>query len=137
MHFDTKCKYVSFVILWQNPLKNSPPPPPSLWGSKFWKNDQNCLIGYYSDQWHHFEPNPSTQFSFTVFRVFLKIEKMQLMRFAILLKFLSTYLCNTKIFFSYWLDAPFQKFFILRNVKKIFFNVGKNISNFLPIGYYF
>ncbi len=47
----------------------------SLWGSKFWENDQNCLLRSYSCQWHHFKPNPSTQFSSTVFHIFLKMEK--------------------------------------------------------------
>ncbi len=70
-----------FVILLQNPLKKISPAP-SLWGSKFW-DDQNCLLGSYSCQRHHFKPNPSTQFSSRVFRVFLKMEKVQLMRFAI------------------------------------------------------
>ncbi len=56
--------------------------PLSLWSSKFWENDQNCLLGSYSRQWHYFKPNPSTQFSSTVFRNFLKMAKMQLMRFA-------------------------------------------------------
>ncbi len=37
----------------------------------------------YSCQWRKFEPNPSIQFFSTVFHLFLKMEKMQLMRFAV------------------------------------------------------
>ncbi len=83
LHLEINCTYVLFVILWQNTLKKIFSSFPPSMGSKFLKNDQNCLLGSYSCQWHHFEPNPSTQFSSTVFCVFLKIEKMQLMRFAV------------------------------------------------------
>ncbi len=79
MHFETKCTCVSFVILRQNALNKISLLP---MGTKFWGNDQNCLLGSYSWQWHHLEPNPSTQFSSTVFRIFLKMEKLRLMRFA-------------------------------------------------------
>ncbi len=84
LYSERKCRYVSFVILQKNVLKFfSPRTPTPLWGSKFWGNDQNCLLGPYSCQWHHFEPNPSTQSCSTVCRIFLKIWKMQLMRFVV------------------------------------------------------
>ncbi len=50
-------------------IKKIFPPLISLWDSKFWGNDQNCLLGSYSCQWHHFESNPP-QSSSTVFRIF-------------------------------------------------------------------
>ncbi len=63
--------------------KNFPSPTPPYGAQNFGKMTKICLLGFYSCQWHHFEPNPSTQFSSTFFCIFLEMQKMQLIGFAI------------------------------------------------------
>ncbi len=101
--------YICFVCHFATKhFKN--PPLLSLCGLKFWQNEQNGFLESYSCQWHHFEPNPSTQFSSSIFRIFLEMEKMQLMRFAVHLNYI---LMQSHYFCTPWLNLHDIEWIIL------------------------